>query len=163
MQFLIGGFPARAAAPRLSWSALFGGPPLHDTNSVAYLRSQSPSRPHGCQPPPGPGYPGRAGTTRPTGGNPPGHDPVIRQLTQPTGCHMVATNRLLLSRGCQGNTTMKTPPVVTPQEWEAARQQLLVNEKEVTRARDALAAERRRMPWLAVEKDYTFDGPEGQA
>jgi predicted dithiol-disulfide oxidoreductase (DUF899 family) len=33
----------------------------------------------------------------------------------------------------------------------------------VTRARDALAAERRRMPWLAVEKDYTFDGPEGKA
>jgi predicted dithiol-disulfide oxidoreductase (DUF899 family) len=58
---------------------------------------------------------------------------------------------------------MKTPPIVTPQEWEAARQQLLVKEKEVTRARDALAAERRRMPWLAVEKDYTFDGPEGQA
>ena len=48
---------------------------------------------------------------------------------------------------------MKTPPVVTAQEWEAARQQLLVKEKELTRARDALAAQRRRMPWLAVEKD----------
>src|SRR6186997_2099951 len=36
-------------------------------------------------------------------------------------------------------------------------------EKELTRARDALAAERRRMPWLAVEKDYQFDGPEGKA
>ena len=52
--------------------------------------------------------------------------------------------------------------VVPLQEWEAARQQLLVKEKELTRARDALAAERRRMPWLAVEKDYTFDGPEGK-
>ena len=61
------------------------------------------------------------------------------------------------------DTTMKTPPIVTPQEWEAARQQLLVKEKEVTRARDALAAERRRMPWVAVEKDYAFDGPEGRA
>jgi predicted dithiol-disulfide oxidoreductase (DUF899 family) len=60
-------------------------------------------------------------------------------------------------------TAMKTHPIVTPGEWEAARQQLRVKEKEVTRARDALAAERRRMPWLAVEKDYAFDGPEGQA
>jgi predicted dithiol-disulfide oxidoreductase (DUF899 family) len=50
-----------------------------------------------------------------------------------------------------------------PQEWEAARQQLLVKEKELTRARDALAAERRRMPWLAVEKEYEFDGPKGKA
>jgi predicted dithiol-disulfide oxidoreductase (DUF899 family) len=58
---------------------------------------------------------------------------------------------------------MKTPPIVTPREWEAARQQLLVKEKEVTRARDAVAAERRRMPWLAVQKDYEFDGPEGKA
>ena len=57
---------------------------------------------------------------------------------------------------------MKTPPVVSAQEWEAARQQLLVKEKALTRARDALAAERRRMPWLAVEKAYEFDGPEGQ-
>ena len=58
---------------------------------------------------------------------------------------------------------MKTPPIVSRQEWEAARQQLLVKEKELTRARDALAAERRRMPWLAVEKKYEFDGPEGKA
>jgi predicted dithiol-disulfide oxidoreductase (DUF899 family) len=61
------------------------------------------------------------------------------------------------------DTTMKTPPIVTAQEWEAARQQLLVKEKELTRARDALAAERRRMPWLAVEKDYEFGGPEATA
>ena len=53
--------------------------------------------------------------------------------------------------------------VVSAKEWEAARQQLLVKEKELTRARDALAAERRRMPWLTIEKDYTFDGPEGKA
>jgi predicted dithiol-disulfide oxidoreductase (DUF899 family) len=59
-------------------------------------------------------------------------------------------------------TTTQTPPIVPSREWEAARQQLLVKEKELTRARDALAAERRRMPWLAVEKDYAFDGPEGR-
>src|SRR5687767_224921 len=53
------------------------------------------------------------------------------------------------------------PPVVSKQEWEAARGALLVKEKQLTRARDALAAERRRMPWLAVERDYRFDGPNG--
>src|SRR6266567_1541394 len=58
---------------------------------------------------------------------------------------------------------MDTPPIVSPQEWEAAREQLLVKEKALTRARDALAAERRRMPWVAVEKAYMFDGPEGKA
>jgi predicted dithiol-disulfide oxidoreductase (DUF899 family) len=57
---------------------------------------------------------------------------------------------------------MNTPPIVSAQEWKAARDELLVKEKEVFRARDALAAERRRMPWLEVEKDYEFDGPDGK-
>jgi predicted dithiol-disulfide oxidoreductase (DUF899 family) len=56
---------------------------------------------------------------------------------------------------------MKMPPVVSSEEWEAARQELLVKEKELTRARDALAAERRRMPRMAVEKEYEFEGPHG--
>jgi predicted dithiol-disulfide oxidoreductase (DUF899 family) len=56
---------------------------------------------------------------------------------------------------------MNMPPVVSPEEWNAAREELLVKEKELTRARDALAAERRRMPRMAVEKDYRFDGPNG--
>jgi predicted dithiol-disulfide oxidoreductase (DUF899 family) len=56
---------------------------------------------------------------------------------------------------------MKMPPVVSPQEWDAAREELLVKEKELTRARDALAAERRRMPRMEVEKDYRFEGPDG--
>jgi predicted dithiol-disulfide oxidoreductase (DUF899 family) len=58
---------------------------------------------------------------------------------------------------------MDTPPIVSAEEWEAARRALLVKEKAHTRARDALAAERRRMPWLAVEKPYEFDGPDGRA
>jgi predicted dithiol-disulfide oxidoreductase (DUF899 family) len=57
---------------------------------------------------------------------------------------------------------MDMPPIVSPQEWEAARQELLVKEKEHTRARDALAAQRRRMPRMVIEKDYRFDGPSGQ-
>ena len=40
--------------------------------------------------------------------------------------------------------------------------EMLVKEKEVQRARDALAAQRRRMPWTAVEKEYVFDGPDGK-
>jgi len=57
---------------------------------------------------------------------------------------------------------MKTN-VVSAKEWEAARQQMLLKEKAATRARDALAAERRRMPWMAVENSYEFDGPGGKA
>src|SRR3546814_10460607 len=55
------------------------------------------------------------------------------------------------------------PPGVSPQAGEAARQQLLVKEKAQTRARDALAAERRQMPWMAVETAYAFEGPAGKA
>ncbi len=58
---------------------------------------------------------------------------------------------------------MDMPPIVSPQEWNTAREELLVKEKELTRARDALAAERRRMPRMAVEKDYRFEGPDGPA
>ena len=57
---------------------------------------------------------------------------------------------------------MNTPPIVSPQDWATAREQLLVKEKAHTRARDALAAERRRMPWMAVEKAYEFEGPNGK-
>ena len=58
---------------------------------------------------------------------------------------------------------METPPIVSPQEWEEAWQRMLVKEKAFTRARDAIAAERRRMPWMAVEKEYRFEGPSGPA
>jgi predicted dithiol-disulfide oxidoreductase (DUF899 family) len=54
------------------------------------------------------------------------------------------------------------PPIVSPEEWEAARARMHAKEKAHSRARDALAAERRRMPWLAVEKDYTFIGSQGE-
>jgi predicted dithiol-disulfide oxidoreductase (DUF899 family) len=58
---------------------------------------------------------------------------------------------------------MELPPIVSPEDWEAAREQVLVKEKELTRARDALAAERRRMPRMAVRNDYAFEGPNGAA
>ena len=62
----------------------------------------------------------------------------------------------------KGSFPKNTPPIVQEQEWEAAWQQLLVKEKAFTRARDALAAERRRMPWMVVEKAYEFAGPRGK-
>jgi predicted dithiol-disulfide oxidoreductase (DUF899 family) len=58
---------------------------------------------------------------------------------------------------------LQMPPVVSQEAWEAARQEMLVKEKANTRARDALAAERRRMPWVAVDKAYAFEGPAGQS
>jgi predicted dithiol-disulfide oxidoreductase (DUF899 family) len=58
---------------------------------------------------------------------------------------------------------MNLPPVVSATEWQAARDALLAKEKDATRSRDALAAERRRLPRVRIEKDYTFDGPDGKA
>ena len=74
----------------------------------------------------------------------------------------MATNKEGKKGHPKEHLAMKTPPIVSQEEWEAARQQLLVKEKALTRARDALAAERRRMPWMAVEKKYEFDGPKGK-
>jgi predicted dithiol-disulfide oxidoreductase (DUF899 family) len=63
--------------------------------------------------------------------------------------------------------TMKTkntalPKVVTRAKWLVARNKLLAKEKAATRARDALNAERRRLPMVRIEKDYVFDGPAGR-
>ena len=57
---------------------------------------------------------------------------------------------------------MDHPRIVSSKEWETARQKLLVKEKELTHARDALAAERRRMPWMAVEQDKSSMAPEAR-
>jgi len=60
-------------------------------------------------------------------------------------------------------SAMDPPKIVSQEEWLAAREQLLTEEKRLTRERDALAAKRRRMPWFAIEKHYEFDGPNGKA
>jgi predicted dithiol-disulfide oxidoreductase (DUF899 family) len=52
--------------------------------------------------------------------------------------------------------------VVSREEWLAARKQLLSQEKEFTRLRDRLSAERRELPWVKVDKQYVFDGPDGK-
>lgn len=58
---------------------------------------------------------------------------------------------------------MKLPPIVSQERWQAALEELRAKEKAATRARDALAAERRRLPRVRIDKDYVFDGPKGKA
>jgi predicted dithiol-disulfide oxidoreductase (DUF899 family) len=57
---------------------------------------------------------------------------------------------------------MKLPPVVSQEEWQTALGVLRAKEKAATRARDALAAERRRLPRVRIEKEYVFDAPKGK-
>ena len=59
-------------------------------------------------------------------------------------------------------TTSNLPAVVSRDEWLAARTELLAKEKEFTRLRDALSADRRRLPMVEVTRDYVFEGPEGK-
>ena len=63
----------------------------------------------------------------------------------------------------KAKTSTGLPKVVSQAEWQAAREELLVKEKAATRARDALAAERRRLPMVRIDKDYVFEGPAGKA
>src|SRR3954468_11192638 len=58
---------------------------------------------------------------------------------------------------------LNLPEVVSREQWLEARKARLAAEKEMTRARDALNAERRRLPMVRVEKDYAFEGPDGPA
>jgi predicted dithiol-disulfide oxidoreductase (DUF899 family) len=58
---------------------------------------------------------------------------------------------------------MTLPPVVSASDWQAARDRLLVREKRLTRELDALAADRRRLPVVHIDKRYEFEGPDGRA
>src|SRR5438552_9578063 len=58
--------------------------------------------------------------------------------------------------------TVENPKVVSREEWLVARKKLLAKEKQLTRQRDAIAAERRQLPWVKVEKNYDFDSPSGK-
>ncbi|MFF9620930.1 DUF899 domain-containing protein [Streptomyces griseosporeus] len=58
---------------------------------------------------------------------------------------------------------MSLPEIVSREQWRAAREALLVKEKAVTRARDALNAERRRLPMVEIEEEYVFEGGDGKA
>jgi predicted dithiol-disulfide oxidoreductase (DUF899 family) len=56
---------------------------------------------------------------------------------------------------------MSLPKIASRDEWVAARTNLLAKEKELTKRRDALNAQRCDLPLVEIEKDYTFDGPDG--
>src|SRR6266581_3738245 len=58
--------------------------------------------------------------------------------------------------------TVDNPKVVSREEWLVVRKKLLAKEKQLTRQRDAIAAERRQLPWVKVEKNYAFDSPSGE-
>ena len=58
---------------------------------------------------------------------------------------------------------LELPAVVSRDEWREDRRELLEKEKELTRARDELNAERRRLPMVEIDEDYTFEGPDGTA
>ncbi len=58
---------------------------------------------------------------------------------------------------------MSLPPVVSRDEWLDARKRLLAQEKELTHQRDAVNAERRRLPMVEIDKEYVFEGPNGKA
>src|SRR5882762_4377456 len=57
---------------------------------------------------------------------------------------------------------MKHPEIVSENEWLVARKDLLAREKEFNRQRDALSAARRELPWVKIDKEYVFDGPDGK-
>jgi predicted dithiol-disulfide oxidoreductase (DUF899 family) len=57
--------------------------------------------------------------------------------------------------------TVDNPKIVSREEWLAARKKLLAKEKKLTREHDAIAVERRQLPWVRVEKNYVFDSPDG--
>src|SRR5207302_6850692 len=58
--------------------------------------------------------------------------------------------------------TVDNPKIVSREEWLVARKKLLAREKQLTRERDAVAAQRRQLPWVKVEKNYVFEGPNGK-
>ncbi|WP_050424993.1 DUF899 domain-containing protein [Bradyrhizobium tropiciagri] len=57
---------------------------------------------------------------------------------------------------------MSQHKIVSREEWTAARKALMVGEKQLTQAREALSRQRRELPWVKVDKDYVFDGPGGK-
>src|SRR5205807_3303564 len=64
---------------------------------------------------------------------------------------------------CVEEVAMDLPKVVSAEEWHVAHDKLLAKEKKATKARDALAAERRRQPMVRIDKEYVFEGPDRKA
>ncbi len=67
-----------------------------------------------------------------------------------------------MSKGVTSKRTIDNPRVVSREEWITARKELLAKEKNLTRQRDAVSAERRQLPWVKVNEEYIFDAPGGK-
>src|SRR5260370_4144007 len=67
-----------------------------------------------------------------------------------------------MSKGTTSKRTIDKPRVVSREEWITARKELLAKEKNLTKQRDAVSAERRQLPWVKVDKEYFFDAPGGK-
>jgi predicted dithiol-disulfide oxidoreductase (DUF899 family) len=83
-------------------------------------------------------------------------------VTSTGGIAALALKIFVPKKGESKMTQTEHPQVVSETEWLAARKRLLVTEKEFSRLRDALSAERRKMPWVKVDTEYVFDGPGGK-
>ncbi|MCC8962810.1 DUF899 domain-containing protein [Bradyrhizobium sp. Pear76] len=57
---------------------------------------------------------------------------------------------------------MSQHTIVSREQWIAARKALMISEKELTQAREAVSRQRRELPWVKVDQDYVFDGPDGK-
>jgi len=94
---------------------------------------------------------------------------IVAGMGSGGGLAALGINRLLRRAGPETSTeqnaegVMERPIVVSRTEWLEARKQLLIREKEWSRQRDALTAERRRLPMVKVEHEYVFESPKGQA
>jgi predicted dithiol-disulfide oxidoreductase (DUF899 family) len=88
--------------------------------------------------------------------------PLCDGEEKPTGLSMWSLPCVVLVKAHPTKEAhVSLPEIVSRDEWLTARKELLVREKELTRQRDALNADRRRLPMVEIDKDYVFDGPDG--
>src|SRR5262249_29711135 len=78
------------------------------------------------------------------------------------GIAALAGRQFIPREGARTMTQTEQTQIVSEAEWLTARKKLLAKEKEFTRQRDALSAERRKMPWVKIETEYAFEGPGGK-
>ena len=87
---------------------------------------------------------------------------MSKRVARPTATAIAAAFEINQEQTMSASSSLPHHPVLTPQEWIAARRQLLAEEKEFTRHQERIAAARRALPWVKVEKQYVFDTPNGK-
>jgi hypothetical protein len=86
---------------------------------------------------------------------------VVRGFVRITGPQNLSKLELREKSGHE-NERHRACKRVSPAEWEAARKELLIREKQLTRQRDEVDRQRRELPWVKVEKQYAFEGSNGR-